>query len=73
VDQTPTLYFREAKDICVPNIRSNNADAFDYRPEDGCADLGLSRKADGKKGSARAKIVNRLLVRSALYTIIRLS
>jgi hypothetical protein len=30
----------------VPNIRSNDVNAFDNRPEDGCPNLGFAREAD---------------------------
>jgi hypothetical protein len=53
--------------VCAPNIRANNVDAFDHRPKDRRTNLGLSREADGKEGAAGTEIVNRLLVRSALY------
>ena len=63
--QNPTLYL--AGNVCVPNIGSNDIDAFDHRPEDGGTNLGLCREPDNKEGAAGTEIVNRLLVRSALY------
>jgi hypothetical protein len=63
--QNSTLYL--AGNACVPNIGSNDVDAFDHRPEDGRTDLGLCREPYNEEGAARTEIVNRLLVRSALY------
>jgi hypothetical protein len=37
------------------------------RPEDGRTDLGLCREPDNEEGTAGTEMVNRLLVRSALY------
>jgi hypothetical protein len=44
-------------------------------PEDGRTDLGLCREPDNEEGAAGTEIINRLLVRSALYIsgIIQLS
>jgi len=53
--------------VCAPNIGSNDVDAFDHRPEDGRTDLRLSREPDSEEGATRTEIVDRLLVRSALY------
>jgi hypothetical protein len=61
-----SVYPREANNKSAPNIRSNDVDGFDHCPEDGSADLGLSREADGDEGAPGTKIFNRLLVRSAL-------
>jgi len=50
----------------APNIRSNDVDAFDNRPEDGCTNLGFAREADDEERAAGAEIVNCLLVCGAL-------
>ena len=63
--QDSTLYL--VGNVCVPNIGSNDVDAFDHRPEDGRTDLGLCREPDNEEGAAGTEIVNRLLIRSALY------
>ena len=64
-----------AGNVCAPNIRSNDVDAFDHRPEDGRTDLGLCREPNNEEGATGAEIINRLLVGSALYisNLIRLS
>lgn len=71
--QNSTLYL--AGNVCAPNIGSDDVDAFDHRPEDGRTDLGLCREPDNEEGAAGTEIINRLLVRSALYIsgIIQLS
>lgn len=56
-----------AGNVCVPNIGSNDIDAFDHRPEDGRTDLGLCREPDNEEGAAGSEIVNCLLIRGALY------
>lgn len=57
-----------AGDVCAPNIGSNDIDTLDHRPEDGGVDLSLCRESDNEDGTAGTEIVNRLLVRGALYT-----
>jgi len=69
LDQRSTLPLRNARDVCAPNIGTYDVDAFDHRPEYGRTDLGLSGEADDEERSARTEIVNRLLVRSALYIV----
>jgi hypothetical protein len=54
--------------VCAPNIGSDDVDAFDHRPEDGRTDLGLCGEPDNEEGATGTEVVNRLLVRSALYT-----
>ena len=50
--------------LAVPEIR---VDQRNHRPKDRGADLGLSRGAGSGEGVTGTEIVNRLLVRSALY------
>ena len=71
--QNFTLY--STRDVCAPNVGSNDVYAFNHRPEDGRTDLGLRREPDDEEGATGTEIVNRLLVRSALYIsgMIRLS